>query len=69
MGLFGSNADEKDKFIPQLIEQAKKTCETIVFLEHSLDDDSVTKEVHVQNIITEIEEIRRVLIDDLHYTH
>ena len=68
MGLFGTKDEKDDKFILQLIEQSKKTHSTIVFLEHSLDDDNASKIEHIKNIIGEIEEIRRVLIDDLHNT-
>ncbi|MBK9330686.1 MAG: DUF47 family protein [Sphingobacteriales bacterium] len=68
MGLFGTKDEKDDKFILQLIEQSQKTHSTIVFLEHSLDDDNASKIEHIKNIIGEIEEIRRVLIDDLHNT-
>jgi uncharacterized protein Yka (UPF0111/DUF47 family) len=68
MGIFGSNEEKTDKFIVQLIEQAKKTNEAIIFLEHSLDDDTPSKLEHIKNITNEIEEIRKILIDDLHNT-
>lgn len=68
MGIFGSDEKRDDKFIAQLIEQAQKTHTTIAFLEHSLDDDNPSKIEHLKTIIAEIEEIRRVLIDDLHNT-
>jgi hypothetical protein len=68
MGLFGSNEDEKDKFIPQLIEQAKKTNATIVILEESLEGDFAAETEKIQALLLEIKEIRRVLIDDLHNT-
>jgi hypothetical protein len=68
MGLFGSNEDEKDKFIPQLIEQAKKTNATIVILEESLEGDFAAETEKIQELLLEIKEIRRVLIDDLHNT-
>jgi uncharacterized protein len=68
MGIFGSGDKKEDKFIAQLIEQSKKTHDTIAFLEHSLDDDNPSKIEHLKMIIAEIEEIRRVLIDDLHNT-
>jgi hypothetical protein len=68
MGLFGSNEDEKDKFIPQLIEQAKKTNATIVILEESLEGDFAAETDKIQALLLEIKEIRRVLIDDLHNT-
>lgn len=68
MGIFGSSEEKTDKFIVQLIEQSKKTNEAIIFLEHSLDDDAPTKIEHVNTIINEIDEIRNVLLDDLHNT-
>lgn len=68
MGLFGSNEDEKDRFIPQLIEQAKKTNAAIIILEESLEGDFVLETEKIQTILTGIKEIRRVLIDDLHNT-
>lgn len=68
MGLFGSNEEEKDKFIPQLIEQAKKTNATIVILEESLEGDFAAETDKIQALLLEIKEIRRVLIDDLHNT-
>lgn len=39
-----------------------------MFLEHSLDDDNDSKIEHFKICLAEIEEIRRVLIDDLHNT-
>ncbi len=68
MGIFGSQDEKEDKFITQLIEQSKKTHSVIVFLEHSLDDDNASKIEHFKTCLTELEEIRRVLIDDLHNT-
>ncbi len=68
MGLFGTKEEKDDKFILQLIEQSKKTHGTIAFLEHSLEDDNASKIEHIKNIIREVDEIRRVLIDDLHNT-
>jgi len=68
MGLFGTKEEKDDKFIVELIEQAKKTNTVIVFLEHSLEDDNPSKIEHLKNSIAEINEIRRVLIDDLHNT-
>lgn len=68
MGLFGSNEDEKDKFIPQLIEQAKKTNAAIIILEESLEGDFAVETEKIQALLLEIKEIRRVLIDDLHNT-
>jgi uncharacterized protein len=68
MGLFGTKDEKDDKFIVELIEQAKKTNAVIVFLEHSLEDDNPSKIEHLKNSIAEINEIRRVLIDDLHNT-
>ncbi len=68
MGIFSSQDEKDDKFIVQLIEQSKKTHAIIVFLEHSLDDDNASKIEHFKNSIAEIEEIRRILIDDLHNT-
>lgn len=68
MSIFGSKEEKPDKFIEQLIEQAKKTHEAIVFLEHSLDDDTASKLEHIKSINNEIEEIRKILIDDLHNT-
>lgn len=68
MGIFGSKDEKEDKFITQLIEQSKKTHAVIVFLEHSLDDDNASKIEHFKACLAEIEEIRRVLIDDLHNT-
>jgi uncharacterized protein len=68
MGIFGSGEKKDDKFIAQLIEQSQKTHDTIAFLEHSLDDDNPSKIEHMKMIISEIEEIRRILIDDLHNT-
>lgn len=68
MGLFGTKDEKDDKFIVELIEQAKKTNTVIVFLEHSLEDDNPSKIEHLKNSIAEINEIRRVLIDDLHNT-
>ncbi len=68
MGIFGANEEKTDKFILQLIEQSKKTNEAIIFLEHSLDDDAPSKIEHIKKIINEIDEIRNVLMDDLHNT-
>lgn len=68
MGLFSFKEDQDDKFIAQLIGQAKKTQETILYLEGSQDDDSPQRIEHIKTIIAGIEEIRRVLIDDLHNT-
>jgi uncharacterized protein Yka (UPF0111/DUF47 family) len=68
MGLFGSNEEEKDKFIPQLIEQAKKTNAAIIILEESLEGDFAAETEKIQVLLIEIKEIRRVLIDDLHNT-
>lgn len=68
MGIFGANEEKTDKFILQLIEQSKKTNEAIIFLEHSLEDDAPSKIEHIKKIINEIDEIRNVLMDDLHNT-
>ncbi len=68
MGIFGANEEKADKFILQLIDQAKKTNEAIVFLEHSLEDDTPSKLEHIKKIISEIDEIRYILMDDLHNT-
>lgn len=68
MGLFGTKDEKEDKFIVQLIEQSKKTNAIIVFLEHSLEDDNPSKIEHIKNSIAEIDELRRILIDDLHNT-
>jgi uncharacterized protein Yka (UPF0111/DUF47 family) len=69
MGIFGSHEEKEDKFIVQLIEQSKKKhMLSLCFWEHSLDDDNDSKIEHFKICLAEIEEIRRVLIDDLHNT-
>lgn len=66
MGIFGSKEEKTDKFIMQLIEQTQKTNEAIVFLEHSLDEEDIASRLeHLKTITKQIEEIRRVMIDDL----
>ena len=68
MGFFSSETEKTDKFIDKLINQASKTHEAIECLERiiALDDSSGRDFLH--HINHEIEEIRRVLIDDLHNT-
>lgn len=68
MALFGSKEEKNDKFISRLIEQARKTHEAIEYLENSLDNEDPSKLDFIKRINREIEEIRRILIDDLHNT-
>ncbi|MBP7184838.1 MAG: DUF47 family protein [Saprospiraceae bacterium] len=66
MALFGLKQEKTDKFILLLIEQAKKTHDAILFLEQSLENNEITHKLeHLKALNFEIEEIRRVLIDDL----
>lgn len=68
MEIFGSKEEKNDKFISRLIEQARKTHEAIEYLENSLDNQDPSKLDFIKRINHEIEEIRRILIDDLHNT-
>lgn len=68
MGFFGSKDEGTDKFIEKLISQAIKTHEAIEYLERTLESDDISKLDYLLKINHEIEEIRRVLIDDLHNT-
>ncbi|MFZ4543490.1 MAG: DUF47 domain-containing protein [Saprospiraceae bacterium] len=68
MGFFGSKVEGTDKFIEKLIRQAIKTHEAIEYLERTLESDDISKLDYLLKINHEIEEIRRVLIDDLHNT-
>jgi uncharacterized protein Yka (UPF0111/DUF47 family) len=67
MGLF-HKAPEENKFITLLIAQARKTLEGIRFLEGAVahPDDAAVARLKV--IETEADEVRRILIDELHNT-
>ena len=68
MGLFGLLNEEQDKFIPQLIAQAKKTNDLIIILEKFVNGNIEVESEKTDLLLTEIKEIRSVLIDDLHNT-
>ena len=68
MGIFGSKTDKTDKFIEKLISQASKTHEAIEYLDRIIVADDLSGQDFLLTINHEIEEIRRVLIDDLHNT-
>lgn len=66
MGIFGAKEQKTDKFIVHLIAQTEKTHEALIYLEATLEnDDFQTKLIHLKKILRDIDEIRRLLIDDL----
>ncbi len=68
MGFFSTKSEKTDRFIEKLISQAAKTHEAIEYLERTIEIDDISKLDALLNINRDIEEIRRVLIDDLHNT-
>jgi uncharacterized protein Yka (UPF0111/DUF47 family) len=66
MGIFSSKEEKTDKFILQLIEQAQKTHDAILVLQRAIGEEEITTKLdELKKINYQIEEIRRVLIDDL----
>lgn len=63
MGIFTKDEEKTDKFILQLINQAEQTHNAITVLENSLNENEINEKLKEINF--QIEEIRRVLIDDL----
>ena len=58
MGLFGLLNEEQDKFIPQLIAQAKKTNDLIIILEKFVNGNIEVESEKTDLLLTEIKEIR-----------
>lgn len=66
MGLFSSKEEKQDKFILQLIQQAQLTHESILVMEKAIKEVEIKNKLEeLKKINYQIEEIRRVLIDDL----
>ncbi len=66
MGIFTKDEEKTDKFILQLINQAEQTHNAITVLENSLNENEINEKLKkLKEINFQIEEIRRVLIDDL----